>query len=229
MKKKLLFIVLLLVTSIVIQIIFKRISMLCIILDFLILIYILGMIIEKKFLDSRIPNIMTSKRNYDKLLLGNERDIKNIDIDLDNTLIMTNYDRNLYVDFLILQRYYSFLRIDGECEFICDFNNYKYFNSNKIDSLDYDFLHIVTLYENGVNVKSIKYKFKKLLNKYKYVYYKLGIYNKFYRKINYEDLVNKMHEINIFAKERSIYIKISAKNLNYDIKQKFSNISFNKI
>lgn len=227
MKKKLLFICMLLIISIIIQIILRKISFMCIILYFLILLCKLVTIEYKKFLNLRLPNIIEGKRNYDVLVIGDEKNIKNSGIISNNVLFITNYKRNLYVDFLILKRYYSFLHEKGECKFIFDFNDYRYFNSNKIDSLDYDFLHIVTLYENGINTKSIRYKLQRLLNKYKYIYYKIIKYNKHdRRKINYMDILYKIDKINDFVKERNIYVKILVKNLDYDIKAKFSNISF---
>lgn len=228
--KKIILIFLLLIINIIIQ---NNISILYIpsfIIDCLLILLLFGIVIEKNYLNSRVPDLMYSRRNYEKLLICDEQYVKKIDIDKDNTLILSNYNRNFYTDFKILQRYYSFLHTNGECIFVFDFNRYSYFKNRKINSIDYPFLHVVTLYENNIKYNSIRYKTKRLLDKYKILFYKIEIYKiKDNRKINIEQIEMILEELNNFVKERNIYVKILIKNSEYNIQKKYSNIKYEEI
>lgn len=234
MKEKILFIFLVLVVllSLLNFIFTSNYNIYLLMIDLLIILYLYGFCMEKSFNKSRVPNIMTWKRNYKNIIICDEMYLKNINIDKENTLVLSNYNRNLYVDFLILKRFYSFLRNNGTCIFVFDFDNDKYFKSKKIDSLDYIFLHIVTLYENNINPESFKYKIEKILNKYKIVFYRLGIY-KLVRKnnINFENVEQNIKEIEKFLKERKLKLKIYTKGIKElgQIQSKYRNIEFKNI
>ena len=201
------------------------------IIDVIITLYLCGFYMEKKFVKKRLPNIMTSKRNYENIIMCDECCLKDIEIDKENTLILSNYNRNLYVDFLILQRYYSFLKSNGLCIFVFDFENDKYFRDTKIDSLDYIFLHIVTLYENNINLESFKFKMKNILNKYKILFYSLKIYCfRRTKKTDIEIIEQSIETIEKFVKERNLKLKIYTKGIKdlEKIQSRYNNIKFEK-
>lgn len=232
MKKKL-FLVLLFVIifiSIPISVFVESMRGIIIVVDLLILIFIYGYLAEKQFLKMRLPDLLNSERNFEKLLICDESHIKCLN--KERTLVLSNYNRNFFVDFLILKRYYSFLRTDGECIFVFDLNNKKYFESKKINSLDYNFLHIVTIYENNIKPESKFFKIKKILNKFKIVIYKLGIYKIFTKtSVNINEIEKSLKELDEFARERLINVKILIKNIDNieKLEKKYENIEFQKI
>lgn len=228
--KKIILIFFILIISIILQKSINELSIPIFIIDCMVILLFLGTVLEEKYLNSRIPNLMNSRRNYDKLLICDKKYINKVNINSEDTLILTNYNRNFYTDIKILERFYSFLHTKGECIFIFDFNRYSYFKNKKINSMDYPFLHPVTLYENNIYVDSILYKINRILNKYKILFYKIGIYkitnNK---KVDIDQIETDIEKLNNFAKERNIYIKILIKNLNYKLLKKYSNIKYQKI
>ena len=233
MKEKLLFIflVLVLLLSMLIILFASYCNIYLFMIDLLIILYLYGFCIERRFIKLRVPNIMLSRRNYKNIIICDESYLKNINIDKENTLVLSNYNRNLYVDFLILKRFYSFLGNNGTCNFVFDFNNNRYFKHTKIDSLDYIFLHIVTLYENNINPKSLKYKVTKILNKYKVVFYRLGIYKLVRKKIDFVNVEQYIKEISRFLEERELNLRIYTKGIKEleQIQDRYKNIEFKKI
>lgn len=232
MKKKIFLAMLLIIViiSIPVSIALKNLRLIIMLLDLLILTFTCGFLLEERFLKFRIPNLMNSGRNFDSILICEESYVKYIN--RNNMLLLSNYNRNFFVDFLILKRYYSFLKNNGEAIFVFDLKNKKYFNNKKINIIDYDFLHIVTLCENEINPETKKYKVKKLLNKYIFLTYKLGIY-KIFRRGNVEqsNIATYIEELERFATERQIKVRIFFKNINNieELKSKYRNINFEKI
>ena len=229
-KKILLCIVLLEIISIILKVVFLINNIVWILLDVLILLYIIGALLEFKFMKQRRTNILKDKRNYEKMVICDEMYVK--DIDKNNTYMRTNFNRNFYTDFLVLQRYYSFLKEDGQVSFIFDCNNNQYFNKKNIDSIEWPFLHQVTLKENNINLDSLKYKLVRDINAYKIIFYKLGIYRMKNKKdCNIEIIKKKIEQLYDFTKERNLKLNIKIKNIvNLDkLKTEFSEIRFEKI
>lgn len=110
------------------------------------IICIAGLIKYRAYMKTRIIDPKRHlKRNYDTLYLG----IQSREITDKNALDLRGYSRNFYVDTLLAQRYYSFLRLNGTIVIFAGKND-EYINSKKICVLDYPLIHPVTLMENGL-------------------------------------------------------------------------------
>jgi len=107
---------------------------------------IVGLVKYRAYMKSRIIDPKRHlKRNYETIYLG----IQNKEITDKNALDLRGYSRNFYVDTLLVQRYYSFLKPNGTIIIFAGKND-EYINNNKICILDYPLIHPVTLMENGL-------------------------------------------------------------------------------
>ena len=119
---------------------------------FIVLIYgvcivaIVGLIKYRIYMNSKIIDPKRHlKRNYERIYLG----IQGKEPADENTLDLRGYARNFYVDTLLVQRYYSFLRLNGTITVFAGKDKH-YVNDNWICPLDYPLLHPVTLMENRI-------------------------------------------------------------------------------
>lgn len=216
------------ILSIFFEIIFKINNIILIILNIFIGLYILGTLVEHKFVKEKRVNILEDKRNYDEMIICDEMYKKHIDKS-PNIYVRTNFNSNFYTDFLILERYYSFVKEKGKIIFVFDGKNNKYFKSKKIDSLEYPFLHPVTLRENNIKLDSLKYKLIKHINPMKILLYKLKIHTiRSYKQCNQFLLEEKIEKLYTFTSERNMRLKIILKNLSNidELKAKFKDIEF---
>ena len=171
---------------------------------------LLGLLRYKKFIEPiLIDPKQNLKRNYKFLVLGK------LNSDRENNgqiLDMRGYSRNLYVDFLMLQRYYSFLDSTGTILWEIDLSDIAYIEKHHISILDYLLLHEVTLIEHGIQMRSVKIKIRILLIGLVYFYYVLK--NKIYIKSNKKYELNKNSIINeayTFCNDRNLNIQIKFK------------------
>ncbi len=114
----------------------------------------------KQYISSHTISLTKNlQRNYDFLILGS----KNITFSENHSnLDLRNYGRNQYTDFLIVQRYYSFLKKGGTVRILIDLADKTYQSSSKISYFDYPLLHKVTLLEHGISINS-KFEYLKRL------------------------------------------------------------------
>lgn len=103
-----------------------------------------------KYMAIQFPSIMVNRnRNYDVLLLGSRKCAH--ETAAGQILNLKNDFRNLYTDYLLVQRWYSLTRMGGDVVVEMDFSDNQYLNNSKINKLDYDLLHPVTLLEHGIH------------------------------------------------------------------------------
>lgn len=106
-----------------------------------------------RYIKNKFPGTVSSTiRNYELIVIGNR-----VGPSADGELNLTGYNRNLYTDYLILQRYYGFLKKNGKVRLEIDPQRGNYFFGKKINVLDYPALHEVTLWEHGIDVRSWTY------------------------------------------------------------------------
>lgn len=112
---------------------------------------VVGLVKYRSYMSTKLIDPKNNlKRNYSKIFIG----IKDKEVADENTLDLRGYYRNIYVDSLLIQRYYSFLGSNGTIVLFSG-REKRYINDNWICPLDYPLLHPVTLMEN--HIKPPKY------------------------------------------------------------------------
>ena len=147
----------------------------------------------------KAPDLLVNdKRNYDILILGD----KSYEFHYKNGLDLTISFSNLHSDYLILQRYYSLLKLGGKVELYMP-NNKKYFKNKNISIFALNLLHPVTILDHSKLLYNYYYKWEEFMNPLIFIFKNLFCYN--YSKINEMDFI-LLKDIQAFCKERGLQI-----------------------
>lgn len=178
----------------------------------------------KRYKILKFPGTVGSMlRNYDNLVLGKAslRKLVNKHLGMSGeTLDLMAIGRNFFTDRLIFERYFSFLKPSGKAIFCVDCGDAAYLNNKHISRFDEIGLHEVTLWENGIDIRSREYVKTEKINSCFFLISRLLKYN---RKINMVSNlpVEEMVEIKKFCEIRNICVQfvlfhsdgIDAKNI----------------
>lgn len=178
----------------------------------------LSYLVYKSYLSYRANHILSLsknlKRNYVGLILGDSAITPNPG---DNEISYANYYRNIYTDKLMLERYYSLVKAGGCVKLYIDLHKSVYHETRKVSTFDYQYLHPVTLLEEGIDLNFVGSNKVKLINLIKYIFTCLGRYKK---KVCFSamkiDQSNNFYctikEMDEFCKKRGLELKIFVAN-----------------
>lgn len=175
---------------------------------------VLAICIYKSFLSYRANHILSLsknlKRNYSSLMLGDYAITPKPCV---NEISYANYYRNVYTDRLILERYYSLVKSGGSVNLYIDLHQSALHNKNKVSSFDYQYIHPVTLFEEGIDLNHANSKKIKILNLFKYIFTGMGKYKK---KCKFSTMIidqttgfySIIEEMDDFCKKRELKLNV---------------------
>jgi hypothetical protein len=147
------------------------------------------------------------ERNFQSILLGSTKTLINC-LNVESTLNLSFFGRNLYASNIILEQMFSYLKENGNIVIIVD-SDFEYFlNSKKINYPDLLFFHTVIKKTHGYKTNDFYYRFPIIFFPNYFFHYLLFKYFKrtFNKKVNPSkksniELINLKRIIN-FAYER---------------------------
>lgn len=164
----------------------------------------------RKYKTAKFPGTVgTTMRNYDNMVLGKAAVGKNCRQRLKLTgesLDLTAIGRNFYTDKLILERYFSFLKPGGEAVFCMDCGDTAYFDDKYISRFDAIGLHEVTLWENGIDVRSGEFEKSERINSWLFLISRLLMRIGRIKAV-YDLPVTEMAEIKKFCDVRNFQVQ----------------------
>ena len=189
----------------------KIIKIMCLATTVIIIYLYLSSWSYRKYL-KKFPGTVDSKiRNYDYMLLGTLGHPDSCGVCLN----LCGVNRNFYTDWLLVERYYSFLKKEGEI-IVKASGGRGYFNSKKINRFDIPALHEVTLWENGIDCRGKQYNSILVGNQILFLIY---VVLSFIKGKNVPSMQNKeFQEMVFFCKERHISLKVIDCNENVLVK-----------
>jgi hypothetical protein len=184
--------------------------------------------------DTKPPNIFTeTHRNFRFLLLGSTKIWKNMDVEKVNRktnhkiISFAFYKRNLYTDFFVLQRMFSYLEKNGTVIITIDLDDHKQFSSEKLTYADYRILHPLTLHIHNFKVGKLRKKYPLffypvfslgyIVNKAGKKFFKTGerltrpakVLNDNIVPLTHEKLITRIGEMVQFCYERELNVKVA--------------------
>ena len=184
--------------------------------------------------DTKPPNIFTdTHRNFRFLLLGSTKIWKNTDVEKVNRktnykiISFAFYKRNLYTDFFVLQRMFSYLEKNGTVIITIDLDDRAQFSSEKLTYADYRILHPLTLHINNFKVGALRKKYplffypgfsigyivnkagKKLFRKGEWGNKSTKVLNDNVIPLAHEKLITRIGEMVQFCYERELDVKVA--------------------